>query len=166
MDNISNRVHKYYSKLINHKSFQNFLIIGGIAVIQLSNNVILGRSLTKEDFGIYSFIFFNVIRLMSFVFLFGQNNTIIRYFSGKDIGVIAWKQYLFLFILWIVGPIFVVSYGIVSFYQLNFDFYFIICFGSLMMCSSNLVASFYRAREKFNVAILIQRANPLLFFCY
>jgi len=38
-------------RILKHKSFQNFMIMGLIAVVQAGNNIILGRLLTKEQFG-------------------------------------------------------------------------------------------------------------------
>jgi O-antigen/teichoic acid export membrane protein len=153
----------FFIKIIKDKSFQNFIIIGFISVIQLLNNVILGRDLSKEDFGVFTFVFINIIRLLSVLFLFGQNSSILRYFSKKNIEEYNWKNYLSKFNVVVLIPIILVSYILVKFYNLEFFWFSIISVGLIFKVLTTIIAPMFRSRGNFNIAVTLENADPIPF---
>jgi len=157
------KIKKLSKKIIKHPSFQNFLIMGGIAFIQAVNNIILGRYLTKEQYGQYSFVFLNVILVLSFFVLIGQNTAIVRYFSAKKLEEYNWKKYIRKFYVYMIVPIIAISYGIKMYYGFSNTIFLYIVAGTLSWTACNLIAAFLRSRKAFNSAILLERANPIFF---
>ncbi|MDY6933322.1 MAG: oligosaccharide flippase family protein [Spirochaetota bacterium] len=138
--------------------------MSSVAVIQLCNNVYLGRELTKEEFGLYSFVFLNVAHLLAIFLIFGQGASVVRYFSSKTIEDYQWKKYLFKFLLLIIFPLIITSFTVKIIYHLDWFWFYMIAGGSFLLCNTNLTGAFFRARGWFNQAIIIERANPIVFF--
>ena len=150
-------------KFLKHKSTQNFTIIAAIAVVQLFNNVILGRSLSKDEFGLFSFVFFNVVNFLSVLLLFGQNSSILRYFSSKNIQHYKWKQYLLSFFALIIVPVVLSAFAIKHIYKLEWTWFLMAVLASFMMCCTNMTSTFYRSQGYFNTAIILERGHPVFF---
>jgi len=148
--------------IINHKAFQNFIIVGVIAVFQLINNVILGRGIDKDQFGQYSFVFNNIVGVLSILLLFGRNSSIIRYFSSKDFLDYRWKKYLLKDSMMIIVPLLVAMIGIKIFYKLDWFWFWMGTISSYSMCLTYTVAAFLRAKGYFTTTTLLERAHPVV----
>ena len=157
------RLKELVIRLLKSKIIQSFAIVGIIAVIQLVNNVILGRKLSKDDFGLYSFVFMNITQVLSVLLLFGQQSTIIRYFSSKNIEEYKWKKYLLKTLLYIIIPFFIASFVLKEFYNLNWFWFWMVILGSFFVAIRILITAFFRTVEKFNLAIFLQRSSPVIF---
>ncbi|MDM7987080.1 MAG: hypothetical protein QUS13_07090, partial [Smithella sp.] len=149
--------------LILHKASQNFIIIAAVAGFQIITNVIVGRELSKDDFGKYSFVFLNVINVLSVLFLFGQPAPILRLLSMNKIEELKWKKVILLFLLTISIPLLIASYIVACYYNLGNMWFIVISVGSFFMCCTLVIGTIIRAQGNFNKAVLIERANPVLF---
>ncbi len=159
IDKIKNLIYK----TLKHKATQNFIIIALISLLQILSNVLLGRVLSKEDFGRYSFIIYNIIRVFSVLFLFGQTSSILRLFSSNDIQEFKWKKKLGLFLLLILIPIIMASFGVVVFYELSPLMIGVVALGSMLVCCTMILASIYRSQRKYNSAVIIERFHAIIF---
>ncbi len=153
-------------KTIKHKSFQNFLIIGGIAFVQILNNVVLGRKLSKEEFGVYSFVFQNIIRVLSVLLIFGQGATILRFFSSRPLEQYKWKDYYSRFLIILIIPLALVTFGIKSFYNLDWFWTIMIFSGSFFMCNSYLTSFIFRSQAKFNTSVFLDKGHSIVFLAF
>jgi len=149
-------------KVISHKATHNFIIVGLIAIFQVINNIILGRSLEKDEFGIYSFIFNSIVGVFSIVLLFGHNSSILRYFSSKNFLEYRWKQYLLRNFVLILLPLTVAMSAIKIIYDLNWFWFWMGFLSTYLMCTTNLVSSLLRSKELFITTILLERAHPII----
>jgi len=157
-------IKKLSHEIIKHKAIQNFIIIALISLLQIVSNVLLGRGLSKDDFGKFSFIINNIISVFSVLFLFGQISTILRLFSSRDIQEFQWKKKLISFLLLIIVLLVVASYLVVIFYQLTTIMFVIVLFGSFFACCTMILAGIFRSKGKFNTAVLIERTHSVVFF--
>jgi len=156
MRNLFQDIHKNKIILI-------FFIIGSIAFIQAFNSIILGRILSKESFGLYSFLFSTIVPLVSSVVILGQNISVIRYFSKYNFLNFRWKSYfrnvsVISFLLISIIVLFIcVSYKL-SFY---YSTYIFIAIFSLVMLT--FAAAFLRSRKKFVLATLLESPSAPIF---
>lgn len=140
-----------------------FFIFVSIAFIQTFNSIILGRILSKESFGLYSFLFSTIIPLVSSVVILGQNISVIRYFSKYNFLNFRWKSYfrnlsvIFFLLIFIIVLFICLSYKL-SFY---YSTYIFIAIFSLVMLT--FVAAFFRSRKKFVLATLLESPSALIF---
>lgn len=151
------------SLTLKHKSFQNFLIMASIAVVQALNTILLGRYLSKAQFGLYGFVFLNIIYVLPYLFLIGQHTSIIRYFSSKNLEDYDWRAYLKKFFFYIIPPLILVCYGIKHYYDFGWSLFMFIVVGSLSDGFIKIISAMLRSRGKFNTAIVIERFHPLVF---
>lgn len=140
-----------------------FFIIGIIALIQAFNSIVLGRILSEEDFGLYSFLFTTIVPLLSAVIILGQPISIVRFFSKYNFSDYKWKKYLkyvsIVFTILILFSITVIG----IFYNLDISNYIYLFTAVLSFSILNIIASFYRTRKKFYKAILLERIAPPVF---
>ncbi len=148
--------------IIKHKAAQNFIIIGIIAVFQLFNNVILGRQLEKEQFGQYSFVFNNIVGLLSIILLFGRNSSILRYFSSRDFMDYKWKKFIYRDSTLLIIPLFVAMFGIKMVYKLDWFWFWMGISSSYLMCCTNIVSALLRSKGFFTTTLLLERAHPII----
>lgn len=157
------RIKKLLFTILKHKTTQNFIIIALISLLQILSNVVLGRYLSKNDFGKFSFIINNIIRVWSVLFIFGQTSSILRLFSTRNIQEFKWKKTLVIFLLIILLPIIVATYLVALFYQLSGIMFAIAVSGSFLTCCIMMLASIYRSQGKFNTAVLVERSHAIIF---
>jgi len=149
--------------IISHKAFQNFTIIGIIAIFQLINNVILGRHLEKEQFGQYSFVFLNISGVLPIILLFGHNSSLLRYFSSKDFLKYQWKKYLLKSSSKIIPLLIPLMLGIKIFYNLDWFWFWMGVISSFIMYFTNLISSLLRSKGYFLITTLLERAHSIIF---
>lgn len=161
-DNRMKEIKNLIQTILNHKAFQNFVIIGIIAVFQLINNVILGRSLEKDQFGQYSFVFNNITGVLSIILLFGRNSSVLRYFSSKNFLDYRWKRYLLKESLVIIPWLFAAMFGIKIIYNLDWFWFWMGVISSYLMCCTNVISSLLRSKGYFTTTTLLERAHPVV----
>ena len=157
------RYNLFLSKFLKNKVVQNFTLIILFAVFQAINNIILGRYLSKEAYGLYSLIFLNIVQVLACFLLFGQNTSIIRYFSSKKIGDYNWRYYLkglsvFSFVLLLI-----LAMILKWIYALSWTYYFFIVITTTISSFTLLMSSFLRARKLINRAVFLERMSILFF---
>ncbi len=148
--------------LIAHKAFQNFIILGAIAVIQLGNNMVLGKYLSKDDFGRYTFIFFNIIDVLAFVCVLGQSSSILRFFSADPINNYKWKKTFLVYSMLVLAALPIPAFLIVKLYGIQISFVGIIVAAAFLHCITTLVGAALRSKGSFNMSLLIERAAPVI----
>ncbi len=142
----------YFSK------FRNILFLIIISVLfGLIRNIVLGRMLTKYDFGIYA-LSRTVIGLLYPILLFGQQRGLVRFFVSHKIEEYNWRKPISV----LINISFVLSMIIVPsitwYYQMNSAF---TCFCILAILSSiicELLSNLVRSSKKYELAIFLQRA--------
>ncbi|MHA1381645.1 MAG: lipopolysaccharide biosynthesis protein [Candidatus Helarchaeota archaeon] len=143
-----------------------FFIIGIIALIQAFNSIILGRILSEEDFGLYSFLFTTIVPLLSMIIVLGQPISIIRYFSKHNFVEYQWKKYLKYisigFTVLIVSSVVII--GII--YELDLNKYIYLLLSITSFSLLKIIANFYRTRKKFYKAVLLERIAPPVFLFF
>jgi len=158
-----NLVRKALKRIARNKVSINFVIIGAVASLQAVNAIILGRLLSKGEFGFYSFLFTSIVPLVSTVVIFGQNVSVVRYFSNKDLSKYNWKTYyrnvtcLFAFL------IIILTSGISFFYKLDRQHYIFLSLAIFSAASLAFSSSFLRAKKRYIASILVERASPPIF---
>ena len=154
---------KHYSK---NKVSLIFIIIGSIACIQVLSSIILGRMLTKEDFGMYSFVFRTIVPLITMLALLGQDIAIVRYFSKNDFTHYNWKVYFkrisSAFLIIISLAIFLIS----LFYKLHYSYYIFMFLAIFSNTILNLIGSLLRSKQNFTASIFLTRGTIILFVCF
>ena len=151
-------------KLLQNKAIQNFMVVAPIAVIQAANTIIVGRILEKKDFGLYNLIFVTTTQLFSSLLLFGQDFSIIRYFSSKDLYLYNWVSYLKKLFVFSFLPLIILTYIVKDIYNLTYVNAIYIILGSLLLGLTTIISSFLVSKKYFVTSSIILRLNPLLFF--
>ena len=168
--NISLREYRQYmnietvKRVIQSKPFKNFVILSSISMIQIITNVILGRGLSKDDYGRFSFVFMNQVNFLSVLFCFGQGGAILRFFSSRGLEEYKWKNYLFKIIAAAIIPILVISYAIIIYYGLEIRWYFIMTSSLFLLVCTNYVSNLFSSTGKVNVSTFLERIHSILFF--
>jgi len=153
---------KFFLKIISNKAAQNFIIVGFIAVFQLTNNIILGRDLKKEEYGFYSFVFNNIAILLSILLLFGRSTSILRFFSTRDFQHYHWKKYLLKYYKLISIPLIIIMLCIKLFYNFNWYWFGMGVLSSYILCCTKMFADLLRSKEYFITTLLFERIHPVI----
>lgn len=147
----------------NNKVIRIFIIVSSIAFIQAINSVFLGRILTKENFGVYSFLFASIVPLVTAAVLLGQGVSIIRYFSKGNFLEYKWKKYLKNTLTMILGLISVVLIVVCIIYKMSFAYYFILLISIFSLVLLRMVACLLRSKGKFEQSTILQEIPPVIF---
>lgn len=157
------KMNSLFKNIYRNKASSTFIVIGCIACIQALNTIILGRILSKESFGLYSFLFSAIIPLVTSVVILGQNTSVVRYFSKHNFLDFDWKRY----VRNISTTFFVLISSIVLiicvFYKLSIIYYLYLCIAIFSSAMLTFIAGFFRSKKKFITAIFLERASPLIF---
>jgi len=78
---------------IRKSIFFVLLITSIFSVVEIANNVLLGRWLSRHDFGSFK-LFSTTIALVGGILLFGQNAVIIRALCRPDINQYNWRSHI------------------------------------------------------------------------
>ena len=148
---------KYY-----FAKFRNILFLIIISVLfGLIRNIVLGRMLTKYDFGIYA-LSMTIVGMLYPILLFGQQRGFIRFFVNHKIEEFNWGKPISV----LINISFILSVIIVPFitwyYHMNYAF---TCFCILAILSSiisELLSNLVRSSKLFEFAILLQRAIRII----
>jgi len=159
-----NKYRDFIIKYFNHKVSYNFIIVAFIALIQAFNNIVLGRVLSQDEYGIYAFIFISVVPLLTAVVVLGQNTAVIRFFSERELFHFKWKSYIKTLFLYYIIITVLLAWIITCFYKLSFIYFSYLVVSIFASVVVTLSSSFFRARKYFNIAIFLERISPLLFF--
>ncbi len=134
--------------------------------MQIVSNVLLGRGLSKDDFGKFSFIINNIIPVFSVLFVFGQTSTILRLFSSRSIYEYQWKKIFSSFLAIIFIPLAAGTWIVAYYYQLSITLSVILLVGAFLSCCMNMLAGIFRSQGRFNTAVFIERAHAAIFFIF
>ena len=119
--------------------------------------------MSKHDFGVYSLIFTNIIPVISAIMLFGLNVSFVRNFSGDNIEKYKWRKHLHLIaIVWFfISALSTIL--IIHIYNLPHKYAAILAVALVANTFLLFLASIFRSREKFNLAIIIERFHSIVF---
>lgn len=142
-----------------------FVIIVFIALLQISGTIILARSLSKPEFGIYKLVL-TIVELGSFIALIGMDASLVRFFSSPAISFkeYNWKAFfkkfylISLLLIFIITGIFAVIYRFSPF--VNVCIVILLC----MVTSVSILSSLFRAQKRYTVSIFFARQHFLIFF--
>lgn len=155
-----------FRAVLENKAFKIFFLIGAIAVVQALNNVVLGRILSKDDYGRYSFLFTTVVTLVTSVVILGQATSIVRYFSKSNFADYQWKRYFRNVSIIVLGISAITVFAICSIYGLSFVYYVYLLLAIFSCVALRLIGNFLKSREKFEQSILLQNISPLIFIFF
>lgn len=162
----ANNIYGFFKRNYKGIVFANFAVISSVAVARAFNSVLLGRILSKDDFGVYSFLFTSIVPLVSIILILGQQNSVIRYFSKQDFCEFQWKKYfknvsVVFFLLTLVTIL-----SISLFYRFPFIFFFYLVLSIFSSISLIFIACFFRSREKYLTSQLLMGLSPLIFIFF
>ena len=157
---------KLLKEIYKHKTSPVFLVIGFTACIQALNTIILGRILSKEDFGLYSLLFTTVVPLVVFIVLLGQNTSVVRNFSKHNFAYFQWKQYFKKMSAIFCAFVFMLVFIVYVFYKLSVVYCIYLCIAIFSSVILFFIASFLRSRKKFVISILLERISPPIFLIF
>ena len=140
--------------LVNYRNVTLLIILS--VIFGFVRNVVLGRMLSINDFGVYS-LSLSVIGILSALLLFGQQRGIIRFFIKKNVTDYNWKTPILIQLL-ISIPITVISLPIISsYYNVDYAFtYFCVCV-IVSTVITDLLINIVRSSGKFELALILQR---------
>jgi O-antigen/teichoic acid export membrane protein len=146
------------SKKVGHV----FVIIGLAAICELLTTIVLGRNLMPSLFGKFKFIH-TIVLMLSSIFIFGQNTTIIRLMSKEDYKQYDWKKFIktCLMVSSAFGVIAILIIGV--FYDLQKEL-IVIGLAVLAAMSVEFFSSILRSRLQYQKAIIISKAFSVIFF--
>lgn len=142
-----------------------FLIISSIALIQVISTIILARSFSKTDMGLYRL----VLTIGEFVAIFailGLNGSFVRFFSRQSPDAYDWKRYSIIAITGcgLLSSLVIIGAGI--FYSLETIFILIAILIAIAALANMLFTSLLRAKRRYELAIFLARLNFLMFFLF
>jgi len=157
---LTKKILKY---LHQNKVSLNFVVIGAIACIQALNTIILGRILSEENFGLFSFLFSSIVPLVSLAVILGQNTSVVRYFSKHNFTDFKWKRYFTNISSAFLVLISIIVLVICIFYRLSTIYYIYLCLAIFSSAILTFVAGFFRSRKRFLTAVFLERISPPIF---
>ncbi len=153
--------------MLKRKISRVFLIITGIAALQIGGTIIIGRNLDKTDMGLYRLLL-NIAELASLVSLLGIDQSFVRFFSSPKTSFTEydWKRFLkkFFFISFTITM--VINIIACRIYQINTLGFLFTTITAVMVTLIFIFSSLLRAMQKYELAIFFNRMNFILFFIF
>ncbi len=153
--------------MLKKKISRVFLIITGIAALQIIGTIIIGRNLTKSDMGLWRLLL-NIAELSSLISLLGLDQSFVRFFSSPKASFAEydWKAFLrkYFFISFSITVL--VNIIACRIYQLGALALLFTTITASMVALIFIFSSFLRAMQKYEVAIFFNRMNFVLFFIF
>ncbi|MCH8011194.1 MAG: oligosaccharide flippase family protein [Candidatus Marinimicrobia bacterium] len=134
-----------------------FIIIATSVLFGTFKNIFLARELTQEEMG----LFYLAMTIVGFVYplsMFGQQKSIVRFFSRNDPSIYNWKRGSFWIVCW--GTIFtsIVLVVVSRIYHLTSVIIVFTMFAILSSVVAELFTNFIRSQGHYELAIFLQRS--------
>jgi len=148
---------KYYLS-----KFRNIIFLIIISVLfGLIRHILLGRMLTKSDFGIYA-LSMTIIGMLYPILLFGQQRGLVRFFVNNKIEEYNWAKPISVLIkLSLLLSMIIVPF-IAWYYHMNYAFSCFCILAILSSIISELLSNLVRSSKLFELSIFLHRAIRII----
>ena len=137
--------------------FRVFVVLAVTVSFGFLKNVLLGRELSKADFGLFNL----VMTLVGFIYplaLLGQQNALVRVLSRSRPEDYDWKHYVHRCLPFMVPLATVLAVSAALLYDLAVDAWLFLVIAALGSMAADLYSYVLRARGRYEHAILLHRS--------